>query len=187
MTGGNRPGCRSPGEGPDSTAWARALRSRLRHEPLWEFALALYAREGVEAACLSLQEEAGVDVCELLWRAWLHHHGARLAGEPPELAGFYRWQAEITRPLRTLRRQLKAHAREDTGIAAVRRSIQHAELAAEREALARLQRLAESTLTLSPLPEPPPGLATTLAARWQVQKKSQLMALKRLESQLDPP
>ena len=41
---------------------------------LWDFAQRLYARPGVESACLHLQE-AGADVCLLLCGAWLERHG----------------------------------------------------------------------------------------------------------------
>ncbi|TFH85306.1 TIGR02444 family protein [Billgrantia azerbaijanica] len=171
----------------DSTSREQALRRRLADVPLWDFALALYARDGVEAACLMLQDEAGLDVCELLWHAWLYHHGALLAGEPPALAAVRRWQREVTLPLRTLRRRLKPAARHAPGVADVRRELQRAELAAERETLHRLQHLAEHDAELTALPLPRPALARTLAGRWQLQKKSQLSALQTLESQLDPP
>src|SRR5690606_26452407 len=95
----------------DSTEMTAILRRRLSEQPLWAFALALYACPGVEAACLALQDEAGVDVCELLWRCWLLHHGARPG--PAAEAGLRevrRWQAEVTAPLRTLRRRLKPEA-----------------------------------------------------------------------------
>ncbi|SDK01528.1 TIGR02444 family protein [Billgrantia gudaonensis] len=187
MTGNGQRGSRRPSEAPDSTAWATALRSRLHETPLIDFALALYAREGVEAACLTLQDDAGLDVCEVLWHVWLYHHGARLIGDPPELAELHRWQREVTQPLRALRRRLKAQAHGDAGVAGVRRDIKRAELAAEYHALALLQRLGERTTRLEPLSKPPPPLSSTLAARWQVQKKSQLMALQTLESRLDPP
>ncbi|MGM0701974.1 MAG: TIGR02444 family protein [Pseudomonadota bacterium] len=187
MTGNGQRGSRRPSEAHDSTAWGEGLRSRLCEMPLIDFALALYAREGVEAACLTLQDDAGLDICEVLWHAWLYHHGARLASETPELAELHRWQREVTRPLRTLRRRLKAQAHGDAGVAGVRRDIKRAELAAEYHALTQLQHLSERTTRLEPLPQPPASLSSTLAARWQVQKKSQLMALKTLESRLDPP
>lgn len=173
--------------GDDSTSWDQALRTRLAETSLWDFAVALHARDGVETACLTLQDEADVDVCELLWHAWLFHHGAQLVGEPPELAAVRRWQREVTAPLRTLRRHLKPAARDDAGVAAVRRDVQRAERAAEREALRRLQGLAAGAARLTALPALRPSLAKTLAVRWQLQKKSQLMALQSLECQLDPP
>ncbi|WP_083582116.1 TIGR02444 family protein [Halomonas aestuarii] len=167
----------------DSTELPSALRDRLQQAPLWEFALALYGREGIEAACLSLQDEASVDVCELLWHCWLHHHGLACDARPDEAR---RWQREVTAPLRRLRRALKPEAREHEGVAELRRSIQQAELQAEREALRRLEGLALAGAGLSRLPTPPPRLADFLASRLQVQKKPHLSALDALEGQLDP-
>jgi len=37
----------------------------------WEFSLNVYARPGVEQACLALQEQAGADVNLLLFSLWL--------------------------------------------------------------------------------------------------------------------
>ncbi|PMR71999.1 TIGR02444 family protein [Billgrantia endophytica] len=162
------------------------LRTRLAADPLWDYALAFYARDGVETACLQLQDEAGMDVCELLWHCWLYRHGLRLDEEPAELASIRQWQKEVTVVLRTLRRHLKSDAKERAGVAEVRRQLQRAELAAERETLERLQALAERLQTLSPLPEPRPSLKTSLSFRWQLQKKAQLLALQTLECQLDP-
>lgn len=168
----------------DSTQLPPALRTRLRDAPLWEFALALYGSGGVEAACLVLQDEAGVDVCELLWHCWLHHHGLACDAS---LEPFRRWQRQVTAPLRQLRRELKPEAQESESVAALRRTLKQAELQAEREALSRLERLAREGGRLSALPSPPPRLSERLAIRLQVQKKPHLSALRTLESQLDPP
>ncbi|MDI5919423.1 TIGR02444 family protein [Halomonas sp. LR5S13] len=167
----------------DSTQLPSALRARLLDAPLWEFALALYGRDGVEAACLMLQDEAGIDVCELLWHCWLHHHG--LACDAC-LDPVRRWQRQVTAPLRRLRRELKPEAGRHASVAALRRTLQQAELQAEREALSRLERLALEDERLSALPSSSPCLAERLAMRLQVQKKPHLSALKTLESQLDP-
>ncbi|KFC50074.1 hypothetical protein DK37_21675, partial [Halomonas sp. SUBG004] len=71
---------------------------RLQQRPLWDFALALYARPGVEQACLTLQDEAGVDVCELLFHCWLYQQG--LAASPGPLATIraerMAWQQQVT-------------------------------------------------------------------------------------------
>ncbi|MCL7941358.1 TIGR02444 family protein [Halomonas sp. ATCH28] len=168
----------------DSTQLPSALRARLRDAPLWEFALALYGRDGVEAACLLLQDEAGVDVCELLWLCWLHRHGVSCDAclEPVR-----RWQRHVTAPLRRLRRELKPEARGRETVASLRRTLQQAELQAEREALSRLERLALESDRLDALPSPAPRLAERLATHLQVQKKPHLSALRTLESQLDPP
>ncbi|CDM38827.1 hypothetical protein PPSAL_0210 [Ectopseudomonas oleovorans] len=45
-------------------------------QDLWNFALELYARAGVEQACLELQD-TGSDVCLLLTGAWLQRRGVR--------------------------------------------------------------------------------------------------------------
>ncbi|MCE8035402.1 TIGR02444 family protein [Billgrantia tianxiuensis] len=170
----------------DSTATTAALRAGLSTDPLWDFALAFYARPGVESACLRLQDEADVDVCELLWLCWLYRHRLMLTREPPGLTDIRRWQREITLPLRSLRRQLKDEASRNTGIAEVRRKIQQAELAAERETLLRLQCLAEQAEELAALPTSAPSLEIYLASRWKLQKKAQLLAAQTLECQLDP-
>ncbi|MBO4970761.1 MAG: TIGR02444 family protein, partial [Pseudomonas sp.] len=41
---------------------------------LWNYCLNLYARPGVEQACLHLQDQ-GLDVCVLLCAAWLEARG----------------------------------------------------------------------------------------------------------------
>ncbi|WP_189466829.1 TIGR02444 family protein [Litchfieldella qijiaojingensis] len=171
----------------DSTSLSDTLRPRLAADRLWDFALALYARPGVEAACLRLQDEAGVDVCELLWHCWLYHHGLMVTGEPEGLVEIRRWQREVTVPLRQLRRTLKAEAQQKRGVADVRQHLKHAELAAERETLSRLQTLAEHGNGIHSFGKEPPCLAKYLASRLAVQKKSQLSALKTLETRLDPP
>lgn len=167
----------------DSTELPSPLRSRLTATPLWDFALVLYGRPGVEAACLHLQDDAGVDVTELLWRCWLYHHGL-VTGEAPEAVS--RWQAEVTTPLRRLRRALKDEACHREGVAALRERLKASELDAEREALLRLEEHSLAGHALCPLSRPAPGLQAALPLRPQLQKKSHLFALRTLESQLDP-
>ncbi|WNL42460.1 TIGR02444 family protein [Halomonas sp. PAMB 3264] len=110
---------------------------RLRQTPLWDFACAFYALDDVTPACLTLQDQAGVDVCELLFHAWLYRHG--LMANPAALAherrSRLRWQHEITQPLRALRQTLKGQAQRSASIKALRDTIKHAELAAEKENL----------------------------------------------------
>jgi len=170
----------------NSNATAEALRSRLKSLSLWDFALDFYCRPGVEPACLLLQDEANIDVCELLWHCWLYHHCLQLAGEPPGLAAVHLWQQRTTLPLRRLRRELKPAALHSAGIAEVRRYIQQAELAAERETLNRLQQLVEQSGFLTPLSSATANLKNSLARRWKLQKKTHLSALQTLECLLDP-
>lgn len=114
---------------------------RLEQAPLWDFAVAFYAEPGIEAACLTLQDTLDVDVCELLLHSWLFVHG--LEALPSALAvqreERNRWQRDITQVLRHLRRTLKPQARQRSSIATLRKTIQQAELQAERENLQRWQ------------------------------------------------
>lgn len=114
---------------------------RLEQMPLWDFALTFYSSPGVEDACLTLQDTLGVDVCELLLHGWLFVHG--LEAQPDAFAEQRKkhrvWQEEVTRVLRNLRRRLKAEALKSSAIATLRKTIQQAELQAERENLQRWQ------------------------------------------------
>ncbi len=114
---------------------------RLQQRPLWDFALTLYAKPGVEAACLTLQDEAGLDVCELLFHCWLYTGG--LQARPDALIAERDqrrlWQRQVTDVLRKLRRDLKASAVGSDTVTALRNTIKQAELMAERENLQRWQ------------------------------------------------
>ncbi|MFG6176168.1 TIGR02444 family protein [Halomonas sp. THAF12] len=167
----------------DSTELLATLRARLAADPLWDFALAFYGRPGVEAACLHLQDDAGVDVLELLWRLWLFRHGLA-AGDFPE--AIRQWQDEVTVPLRRLRRRLKAEAGKRESVAALRQRLKDAELAAEREALVRLEALSLAGNAVHCLPSREVSLENVLPFCTRQQKKSHLSALRRLKAQLDP-
>lgn len=86
----------------DGGAWPRAL--------FWDYSVALYGRPGVEAACIELQQRHRIDVNLVLLCLWLGERGTALDGEA--LARLChaadRWQLEVVRPLRNLRRRLKA-------------------------------------------------------------------------------
>ena len=112
---------------------------------LWSFALSTYARPGVEAACLRLQEQ-GADVCLLLCGAWLEHRGAALTCERvqalKQIAG--PWQAHVIEPLRKVRVQWRVLAQQDEQLSALRERVKALELEAERELLSRLEALANT-------------------------------------------
>lgn len=114
-------------------------------QDLWNFALELYARAGVEQACLELQE-AGNDVCLLLTGAWLQRRGVRCLDERLQalqaLAG--PWQRVVVTPLRQVRQDWRANASQDAELAALREQVKKLELQAERILLDRLQALAEN-------------------------------------------
>ena len=111
---------------------------------LWSFALSTYARPGVEAACLHLQEQ-GADVCLLLCGAWLEQRGVAL--DPQRVQALQQlarpWRTEVIEPLRQVRIQWRAMAQQDEPLAMLRERVKTLELDAERVLLARLEALAQ--------------------------------------------
>ena len=105
-------------------------------EAFWQFSLAIYARPAVAERCLALQDGAGRDVNLLLLALYA---GLKL-GRRLNAADFTAleavvadWTAQVTAPLRAVRRALKPSA-DDPAIGALRRIVQGAELDAERQA-----------------------------------------------------
>lgn len=114
------------------------------HTDLWDFAIGLYARPGVETACLALQAE-GADVCLLLCGAWLEQRRVDISEERVELLRrqVMPWQSGVVQPLRALRQQWRADAAKDPQLAALREQVKALELEAERLQLQRLQATCE--------------------------------------------
>ena len=110
------------------------------HNDLWNYCLNLYARPGIEQACLELQG-LGLDVCLLLCAAWLEERGVTCdemrLGRLKACAG--PWQREVVQPLRQLRTQWREAAAGDDALAALRMQIKSLELEAERTLLRRLE------------------------------------------------
>lgn len=107
----------------------------MSENPLWDFSLAVYARPGVPAACLDLQDRLGMDVNVLLFAAWAGLAcGAGLSREALERidSAVAPWRAEVVRPLRAVRRRVKG---EDADLY---ERLKAAELAAERTQQDRL-------------------------------------------------
>lgn len=112
-------------------------------DDVWSYALKLYARPGVEAACLSLQD-GGADVCLVLASAWLGSAGVafsqtrvnRLESTARE------WREEVIAPLRSLRQRWREVAKRDTELAPLRERIKQLELEAEKVLLGRLEAVA---------------------------------------------
>ncbi|HEY4264168.1 MAG TPA: TIGR02444 family protein [Micropepsaceae bacterium] len=77
--------------------------------PFWRFSLRFYARAKMSAACLVLQDEAGVDVNLLLFLLFLAEHQRQLgAADVARLdAAVHDWRDSVVKPLRALRRALK--------------------------------------------------------------------------------
>lgn len=113
------------------------------HTDLWNHALALYARPGVEGACLALQALGG-DVCLLLCGTWLQVR--QVAPNEQRIQALQAltspWQRDVVTPLRTLRRQWREQALADPNLSVLREQVKNLELQAERTLLERLEALA---------------------------------------------
>lgn len=111
---------------------------------LWSFAIHFYERDGVESACLCLQDN-GADVCLLLTGAWLTLRHA--ACTPERIAALQAlatpWQDTVIRPLRQTRLAWRAASQSDAGLHGLREQLKALELAAERQLLLRLESAAQ--------------------------------------------
>jgi uncharacterized protein (TIGR02444 family) len=107
------------------------------------FAEALYARPGVEAACLDLQDRRSFDVALLLHACWLGARSLSLSAEQAAalVLATQPWRFEVVRPLRLLRRRMKVgHEGMPRQMSdPVRDQVKLAELAAERALLSVLE------------------------------------------------
>ena len=116
---------------------------------LWNYCLNLYARPGVEPACLHLQSQ-GLDVCLVLCAAWLEERGVACdeerLGQLKACAG--PWQREVVQPLRLLRTHWREAATRDDALAALRKQIKSLELEAERTLLQRLESVTQGWSTV---------------------------------------
>lgn len=112
---------------------------------LWRFAQSLYARPGVESACLRLQD-GGADVCLLLCGTWLERRG--LDCTVPRLQQLLAlaepWQAQVVMPLRRLRQAWRTAAGDDPALGRLREQVKGLELDAERQLLLRLESLVQA-------------------------------------------
>ena len=131
----------------------------------WQWSLTHYARDHVAQLLLHLQDEYGFNVNIALWCCWI----ALAYDDAPEFAlrgAIERtepWSAGVTRPLRQVRRYLKAEP--STLGQTLRQTVKEAELAAEKEEQARLETLAKSALSpLAASSDPRPRARRNLAA-----------------------
>jgi uncharacterized protein (TIGR02444 family) len=100
-----------------------------------QFCLTLYEAEGVEEACLDLQDRFDLDVTLILMCCWVGQHGVRLSPESLAQAeqSVKPWRETAIDPIRALRRRLKEAVGpiDPERAASVRDLIKQAELAAE--------------------------------------------------------
>jgi uncharacterized protein (TIGR02444 family) len=115
---------------------SNAAAAGTRESAFWQFSLAFYARPGVAAACLELQDEAGVDVNVMFYALFVATQLRQIDREDVAHidASIKAWREIAVVPLRALRRRLK------TGIKpiavgnteALRSAVKRIELEAER-------------------------------------------------------
>lgn len=122
---------------------------------LWDFCLSVYAKPGVSAACLDLQERFGVNVSLLLAAAFLGSRRTELtAKEVEDLAAAARaWHDEIVVSLRALRTRLKQGPNPAPGekTDGLRNGIKGLELEAEKIELGLLEELGSALPARAPV------------------------------------
>jgi uncharacterized protein (TIGR02444 family) len=137
--------------------------------PMWNFAVAVYGRDGVPAECLGLQERLGLDVNLLLFAAYAGAvEGMALARDDLNAAAadVRNWHNEVVRSLRRARQALKAWSAGEDAIAldasAVRKQVKEIELQTERIELFMLWTWLQRRLASLPRSEPRDALAENL-------------------------
>ncbi|MBB4211610.1 uncharacterized protein (TIGR02444 family) [Rhodothalassium salexigens DSM 2132] len=135
----------------------------------WAFSLALYGRPGVAELCLTLQDEAGVDVNPLLLCCWLGaERGVRLGDRALAdlLAATEAWRREVVIPVRTARRRARDWRDRSAGGAAAYAALKRTELILEQAEQGDLARLgAALDAAGEPRRSPPTAVEARAAAR----------------------
>jgi uncharacterized protein (TIGR02444 family) len=125
-----------------------ATKASAQGSPFWHFSLGFYRHPEVAAACIRLQDEAGVDVNLLFFLLWHASLKRRLSAADVEAAdrGVADWRQSVILPLRALRRMLKsAPAMIEPGASELfRTKVKGLELEAERLQQEALYDLARS-------------------------------------------
>jgi uncharacterized protein (TIGR02444 family) len=88
-----------------------SIDAAVKANPLWEFVTWAYKRDGVEKACLSLQNRLKADVNIVLFCIWLSYRGAGTANLATYLGTALKisrdWQRNLVEPIRAARQNLK--------------------------------------------------------------------------------
>lgn len=106
---------------------------------LWEYCLRVYADKAVSQACLAAQDTHNLDVCLLLYLAWLADRGEQISESQlgRVVNACKDWRNSVVLPLRKQRRRWKAVGPESWEYAALKKLEQQA----EREQLSMLETL----------------------------------------------
>ena len=146
---------------------------------LWDWAASAYAREGVEEACLELQDGYNQNIPYLLWAAWAAADGRPLDAEVLEMAGetARTWNDTAIEPLRAIHRRLKKPVPDmgDEARESLRAQVKAVELSGERLLLEDLETLAPEAK--SPALPLAPALVAAAKAWSNVTPRAQLEAL----------
>jgi uncharacterized protein (TIGR02444 family) len=133
----------------------------------WPWALEAYARAGVAAACLELQDGHGQSVPYLLWAAWAAQGGRALTPDILRRGAVLaaRWEDIAASPLRLARRGLKTVIEDiaDPSREALRAEVKTLELKAEQTLMTALEGLAPALGG----PEPLDGALIAAVSAWR--------------------
>ena len=110
---------------------------------LWDWTLEAYARPGVPEACLTLQDEHGLNTSFLLWAVWAEGADAAVLAQAANAGKA--WDERVLGPIRQVRRTLKAAfpAIDDGARQGLRDEVKSAELRAERVLMEAFEALTE--------------------------------------------
>ena len=136
----------------------------MNDERFWQFSLAIYAKPGVSAACLALQDEFGADVDMVLFVLWCARLGHGLSGAELDAVdgAIAVWRKSVVQPIRAARRACKPSPPGDFDAAAteaLRKQLLGAELAAERLQQGAMQALAPAPGAVAASAAAPANLA----------------------------
>lgn len=102
--------------------------------PLWRYALELYAAPDIESVCLRLQAQ-GAGVNALLLACWAGQQGVRLGAEQWKQLLADPWREQVLSPLRRLRYRVRERREQAPALDASYQALKQAELACEQAEL----------------------------------------------------
>ncbi|KRB40444.1 MAG: TIGR02444 family protein [Pseudomonadota bacterium] len=110
---------------------------------LWDWTLEAYSRPGVPEACLTLQDDHGLNTSFLLWAVWAEGPDAAVLAAAANAGKV--WDARVLAPVREIRRTLKPPfaAIDDGARESLREDVKAVELRAERVLMETFEALTE--------------------------------------------
>ena len=136
--------------------------------PFWRFSLGFYRVPGVAEACIRLQDEAGVDVNLLFYLLWLATSEQSLTRAEVEATErqIAPWREQVVKPLRSIRRAIKAPpvAIDAAAAEVFRTQVKGLELEAERLQQEALYVYAQSGRCGAPASSPEAAARANIAA-----------------------